>query len=392
MNPKSQHPVRRSFGILACHCLSYSLFQPGPWTRSASLSGSTFYPFLASAKWSKTLLFLAFNAMHNQYGPTNYPIFAPSGAISKRHQSYLRTSYEWPDGKKAFHYTPLESQDNVRLLKVSPDLCDGMISMTLTQLCLGTESYNCLSYVWGEERRKCHAVLINGEVFGVRQNLHDFLQRSRTLCPGKYLWIDAISIDQRNTSERNAQVERMGDIYAKAEKVFVWLGTSSAIDSVVSLALESAALRQSPTMTPPHASPGPLTHSFDASCRYPLCPDPLERNAAADRLRMLIGELVRGDTEGFKKMFYAVVHCEYTSRVWVYQEVAWARNPCLVTSSSGLTLHAFLSAFASVIDAPYDDHLAFAHNVADAAGRLLRGCRLGSMYDRRRNAESGITT
>jgi hypothetical protein len=38
------------------------------------------------------------------------------------------------------------------------------------------------------------------------------------------IWIDALSIDQTNTIERNHQVQMMGNIYKDAERVVVWLG------------------------------------------------------------------------------------------------------------------------------------------------------------------------
>jgi hypothetical protein len=57
--------------------------------------------------------------------------------------------------------------------------------------------------------------------------------------PGRkrYLWVDALCIDQRNILERNYQVSLMSKIYESAEQVCVWLGEKSA-DS--SLAIEFA--------------------------------------------------------------------------------------------------------------------------------------------------------
>jgi hypothetical protein len=49
------------------------------------------------------------------------------------------------------------------------------------------------------------------------------------------LWVDAICIDQGHVSERNHQVTQMGEIYAGAERVVVWLGEASS-DSDMALA------------------------------------------------------------------------------------------------------------------------------------------------------------
>ena len=40
-----------------------------------------------------------------------------------------------------------------------------------------------------------------------------------------YFWTDAICINQNNISERNLQVFRMKEIYERAQKVIIWLGT-----------------------------------------------------------------------------------------------------------------------------------------------------------------------
>jgi hypothetical protein len=40
----------------------------------------------------------------------------------------------------------------------------------------------------------------------------------------KYFWIDALSMDQKNVDERNAQVARMAEIFKAAQSVLVWLG------------------------------------------------------------------------------------------------------------------------------------------------------------------------
>lgn len=44
-----------------------------------------------------------------------------------------------------------------------------------------------------------------------------------------YFWIDAICINQNSIPERSAQVKIMGDIYAKARTVLVWLGPEDSL-------------------------------------------------------------------------------------------------------------------------------------------------------------------
>ena len=79
-----------------------------------------------------------------------------------------------------------------------------------------------LSYVWGEDQPS-HAIILAKQPFGVRQNLWDFLHRAQEE-DIRYLWIDALCVDQGSNSERNHQVAMMGQIYSKAAKVIAWLG------------------------------------------------------------------------------------------------------------------------------------------------------------------------
>ncbi len=53
------------------------------------------------------------------------------------------------------------------------------------------------------------------------------------------LWIDAICINQKDTPERNAQVEMMAQIYQSAKSVFVWLGPGGWFTQSAAKALQS---------------------------------------------------------------------------------------------------------------------------------------------------------
>lgn len=91
-------------------------------------------------------------------------------------------------------------------------------------------SFVALSYTWGDAQ-PCREIILNGEVFLLRQNLHSALLvlREKNLKQGTYwnghlYWIDAICINQQDDSERSHQVNMMGSIYSEACFVLVWLG------------------------------------------------------------------------------------------------------------------------------------------------------------------------
>jgi hypothetical protein len=85
------------------------------------------------------------------------------------------------------------------------------------------EIYTAVSYVWGSSKQ-IQEVLLNGKPFGIAKNLYQLLTELATRRYSGCLWIDALCIDQSNILEKNHQVALMGKIYARAEKVLVWLG------------------------------------------------------------------------------------------------------------------------------------------------------------------------
>lgn len=91
----------------------------------------------------------------------------------------------------------------------------------------GSWSYDALSYTWGSPTLT-RKVFVNGAPLSVRENLWRFLIERRHLKRHSCLWIDAICINQQNNQERTDQVSKMGEIYATANEVSVWLGQKHA--------------------------------------------------------------------------------------------------------------------------------------------------------------------
>ena len=96
-----------------------------------------------------------------------------------------------------------------------------------------TVLYAALSYVWGDPTVK-ERISVNEKEYWIPVNLRDALIRIREKEWSFWIWIDAICINQANNTERNAQVQRMGEIYSQADEVIIWLG--DAPDGSCSLA------------------------------------------------------------------------------------------------------------------------------------------------------------
>ncbi|KAG7421289.1 Heterokaryon incompatibility protein 6, OR allele [Fusarium oxysporum f. sp. rapae] len=84
-------------------------------------------------------------------------------------------------------------------------------------------SYEALSYAW-EGQDKSQEIIVDGKYLSITASLNDALFHLRKPDEDRVLWIDALCIDQNNIKERGHQVNRMGEIYKKAEKVVIWLG------------------------------------------------------------------------------------------------------------------------------------------------------------------------
>ncbi|XP_014558982.1 hypothetical protein COCVIDRAFT_77035, partial [Bipolaris victoriae FI3] len=133
-----------------------------------------------------------------------------------------------------YHYSKLRSEDSgfrlLRLLKGSdPELeCE----LSLQSLQNAHPPYEALSYTWGSsELVEC--IKLDGKTFWVTDNLHAVLQNLRLCDRDRILWIDAICINQEDKVEQSQQVQQMGQIYEKAEKVLIWLG--KATPQIISL-------------------------------------------------------------------------------------------------------------------------------------------------------------
>ncbi|KAJ4289863.1 hypothetical protein N0V90_011196 [Kalmusia sp. IMI 367209] len=87
--------------------------------------------------------------------------------------------------------------------------------------------FDALSYCWGDP--KCtHIIVCNDIDLPINGNLYQALRALRN--PGhqsRYLWVDAICINQDDEIEKSHQVFHMLQIYQLANKVIAWLGAAN---------------------------------------------------------------------------------------------------------------------------------------------------------------------
>jgi hypothetical protein len=132
--------------------------------------------------------------------------------------------------KIKYRYAPLASRTSIRLLRLDADPDSGYgcsrapLLGSLVVVDLDSRwAYEALSYVWGPATF-CESICIDGKFLRLTQNLAYALRKIRKSDIARYVWIDAICIDQANNQERGHQLKHMADIYRNATLVLVYLG------------------------------------------------------------------------------------------------------------------------------------------------------------------------
>ena len=116
----------------------------------------------------------------------------------------------------AHQYSTLLYDDSVRLLKLLPEdnnAKDRGLSCILEDCRLSDDpSYEALSYTWG---RPIFPELLHTHdgVLKITENLALALRGLRFKNRIRYLWVDAVCINQNDATDKNRQVAMMDSVY-----------------------------------------------------------------------------------------------------------------------------------------------------------------------------------
>ena len=170
-----------------------------------------------------------------------------------------------------YRYRPLPSPTWLRLLELKCGPASGPPHCSLKAFDRSqAPPYHALSYTWGHplapysrkskprgDRRE--SIVCDDRRLLVTPNLHDALQRIKAeesvlRAGSKYLWIDAVCVNQGDVLERNAQVTKMSSTFLSAQSVIAWLGpedqfTADAITLIGKISSVPEHLWQSVTYT-----------------------------------------------------------------------------------------------------------------------------------------------
>lgn len=117
-------------------------------------------------------------------------------------------------------YRALERQHpEIRLLELLPGQYIDPIRANIVHVSLPNASlltFETVSYVWGDSLKSVY-IEISGQRLSIPTGTDAALRRMRYSHEARLLWIDAICINQDDTTERGQQVELMSRIYSSSE-------------------------------------------------------------------------------------------------------------------------------------------------------------------------------
>lgn len=244
------------------------------------------------------------------------------------------------DATPSFQYQPL-APGQIRLLQLT--CCDSELHCTLTPVSISSHPvYAALSYTWGRPE-PYHKLFVDGHnsILKIQNNLAAALRHFPSYI-GKYLWIDAVCINQEDNAEKSDQVARMAQIYQQAEEVVSWLGEEKEGSDLAMESIErygGAAFGAGILSLPPGVWK-----------TWPEVGDVPEFQETKRRIFELFSTAAEADKthspQAFERTEFATLtNRPYFARLWIKQEVALARKIRLICGKKTTSFEHLASAF-----------------------------------------------
>jgi hypothetical protein len=261
------------------------------------------------------------------------------------------------EANRLFVYPPIRLNrywHTTRLLRLAPgtgiEPLEGILVTNVTIKIFswvwkfGECHYNAISYCWGDSQIT-KMIYLNGKLLPITETLHSAFQSLRQRESPVILWADQICIDQSQAAldERNQQVQRMGEIYANADSVVIWLGRPTRFSNRVFDLLNGL-----DDLHPPDRVGDPNNQTAETDS-----PDEVETMLSS--MLEARGELPRldGDVQVQEQLSLGLddlVNNAWFSRIWVLQEAALAKSLLVQTGSQRVLWERFETCVRSLRD------------------------------------------
>jgi hypothetical protein len=164
---------------------------------------------------------------HGSASHESLPLVVPHVHPTAYLPSYAHAFTEMSSTQSIPLYEPLpDALTHIRLLEVLQGTIGQHVVCAMSVWPLDTAPpYDAISYTWGDPTLTV-PVTINDTKLSVRQNCEYVMQQWFTTKTSvtKYIWVDAICIDQSNLKERGHQVTIMGELYKCSSHVLACVG------------------------------------------------------------------------------------------------------------------------------------------------------------------------
>lgn len=139
-----------------------------------------------------------------------------------------------------YKYEPLTNETSIRILALQPCLsydaelrCDLVHSDrdTIPQGTAQVPHYEPVSYVWGSDPAFSHTLITTDELrIPITANVDEILRVLRKPTKTRFLWIDAICLNQNDLAEKAEQVPLMGMIFSQGRKTHIYLSCAQSLE------------------------------------------------------------------------------------------------------------------------------------------------------------------
>ncbi|KAK2759107.1 hypothetical protein FQN54_003206 [Arachnomyces sp. PD_36] len=253
------------------------------------------------------------------------------------HKTHNQPSSELHDPRQTatgvkYQYTALPDS-RIRLLALLPGRFDDPLCGEIIETDFSPDGdidppYEALSYVWGDQSNPQPIYIVQadsslGGLIALGPNLYSALRQLRFKNSRRIIWCDLISINQADLIERAKEISRMADIYRKARRAVVWLGTEADDSALAMRALEYAGSKVQ--VEPTHRCWKPKPHA------HPRFSWESQGNPYSQRELQAIQKLVARS---------------WFKRLWVRQEITAARSSIVVVGDQEVSWVHFISAAA----------------------------------------------
>ncbi|KAK5636467.1 hypothetical protein RRF57_012179 [Xylaria bambusicola] len=251
---------------------------------------------------------------------------------------------EPPNAASSNIYSPHRlstSRPDIRLVVIHPSADSGApIRCSLRVVCLDNgPQYEALSYRWGDAKITTD-IDVEDTVFAVTTNLAAALQQLRQKDKEREMWIDAICINQADKGEKKNQIPLMRAIYSNSTHVVIWLGPQDATSRDAFHFLSKAAEKYSEGRKNGFLRLNQENNSLLASTLgrtgpYFILDKPILPTGLADILK---------PPEAYHRATVTLLRRDWFRRVWIIQEVAFARSAVVLCGRDSMTWDSFIHA------------------------------------------------